>query len=99
MITNNQLIQTTGYLFAIAIAMALSVTVFVKDILALLTFSASSTVAHEYPRIAVTVKVEVVTTHYSTIEPLSSVSSDSTLVQVSSECYSGSRVGKHNCLF
>ncbi|KAK0202177.1 hypothetical protein DFS33DRAFT_1386467 [Desarmillaria ectypa] len=51
--------------------MALSVLAFVKDILALLTFSASFTGAPEFPRIAVTVKVEVVTTQYSTIEPSS----------------------------
>ncbi|KAK0203124.1 hypothetical protein DFS33DRAFT_1385481 [Desarmillaria ectypa] len=99
MISNNQFIQTTGYLFAIAIAMVLSVSVFVKDILALLTFNASSTAVSEYPHIAVTVKVEVVTTQYSTIEPSSSVSSDSTLVEVSSECYSGARLGKRSCLF
>ncbi|KAK0202490.1 hypothetical protein DFS33DRAFT_1340559 [Desarmillaria ectypa] len=99
MITNNQLIQTTGYLFAIALAMALSVLAFVKDILALLTFSASSTAAPEYPHIAITVKVEVVTTQYSTIESSSSVLSDSTLVEVSSGCYIGVGVGKRSCLF
>ncbi|KAK0202487.1 hypothetical protein DFS33DRAFT_1384840 [Desarmillaria ectypa] len=99
MITNNQLIQTTGYLFAIALAMALSVLAFVKDILALLTFSASSTAAPEYPHIAVAVKVEVVTTQYSTIESSSSMSSDSTFVEVTSTCYSGSRLGKRDCLF
>ncbi|KAG7445088.1 uncharacterized protein BT62DRAFT_920837 [Guyanagaster necrorhizus] len=98
MINNNQLIQAAGFLFAIAIAMALSVLAFVKDILALLSFRASSTVAPEYPRIVVTVKVDVVTTQNSTIEPLSSVSSDSTFVQVSSECYSGARGGKRSCL-
>ncbi|KAK0239251.1 hypothetical protein EDD85DRAFT_951462 [Armillaria nabsnona] len=99
MITNNQFIQTTSYLFAIAIAMALSVLVFVKDILALLTFRASSTAAPECPRIAVTVKVEVVTTQYSTIEPSSCVTYDSsTLVKLSSECYSNARVGKRNRL-
>lgn len=99
MINNNQLIQAAGFLFAIAIAMALSVLAFVKDILALLSFRASSTVAPEYPRIVVTVKVDVVTTQNSTIEPLSSVSSDSTFVQVSSECYSGARGGKRSCFF
>ncbi|KAK0202477.1 hypothetical protein DFS33DRAFT_904067 [Desarmillaria ectypa] len=99
MIFNNQLIQTTGYLFAIALAMALSVLAFVKDILALLTFSASFTSAPEYPRIAITVKVEVVTTQYSTIESSSSVSSDSTFVEVSSECYIGAGAGKRSCLF
>ncbi|PBK99830.1 hypothetical protein ARMGADRAFT_1059849 [Armillaria gallica] len=99
MITINQFIQTTSYLFAIAIAMALSVSVFVKDILALLTFRASSTAAPEYPRIAVTVKVEVVTTRYSTTEPTSCVTYDSsTLVKLSSECYSNARVGKRNRL-
>ncbi|KAK0435225.1 uncharacterized protein EV420DRAFT_327869 [Desarmillaria tabescens] len=77
--------------------MALSVTVFVKDILALITFRAS-TAAPEYPRIAVMVKVEVTTTQYSTVEPSSSVFSDSTFIEVSSECYSGTRVGKRNRL-
>ncbi|KAK0466863.1 uncharacterized protein EV420DRAFT_1758778 [Desarmillaria tabescens] len=98
MITNNQLIQTTGYLIAIAFAMVLSVTVFIKDILALITFRTSSPAAAEYPRIAVMVKVEVTTTHYSTTEPSSSVLSDSTLIEVSSECYSSTRIGKRNCL-
>ncbi|KAK0466867.1 uncharacterized protein EV420DRAFT_1635907 [Desarmillaria tabescens] len=98
MISNNQLIQTIGYLFAVVIAIALSVTVFVKDILALMTFRVSPSVTPEYPRIAVMVKVEVTTTQYSTIEPSSLVSSDSTLVEVSSQCYSGSRIGKRNRL-
>ncbi|KAK0188560.1 hypothetical protein F5146DRAFT_671407 [Armillaria mellea] len=100
MITNNQFIQTTSYFFAIAIAMALSVLAFVKDILALLTtFRASSTASPEYPRIAVTVKVEVVTTQYSTSEPSSCVTyNSSTLVKLSSECYSNTRVGKRNRL-
>ncbi|KAK0214884.1 hypothetical protein IW262DRAFT_249074 [Armillaria fumosa] len=98
MITNNQFIQTTSYLFAIAIAMALSVLAFVKDTLALLTFRASIA-APEYPRIAVTVQVEVVTTHYSTSEPSSCVTYDSsTMVKVSSECYSNARAGKRNRL-
>ncbi|KAK0202496.1 hypothetical protein DFS33DRAFT_1384851 [Desarmillaria ectypa] len=88
MITNNQFIQTTYYLFAVAIATALLVTGFVKDILALLTFRASSTAAPEYPHIAVMVKVEVTTVQYSTIELSRSVSSDCTLVEMSSECYS-----------
>ncbi|KAK0438009.1 hypothetical protein EV421DRAFT_2037933 [Armillaria borealis] len=96
MITNNQFIQTISYLFAIAIAMALSVLVFAKDILALLPFRVQSTAAPEYPHITVTVKVEV---QYSTIETSSLVSSDSTFVKVSSECYSGPRLGKHSCLF
>ncbi|KAK0466880.1 uncharacterized protein EV420DRAFT_1758791 [Desarmillaria tabescens] len=78
--------------------MALSVTVFVKDILTLITFRAPSADAPEYPRIAVMVKVEVTTTQYSTIEPSSSVFSNSTLIKVSSECYSGTRIGKRNCL-
>ncbi|SJL04166.1 uncharacterized protein ARMOST_07526 [Armillaria ostoyae] len=95
MITNNQFIQTTSYLFAIAIAMALSVLALVRDILALLTFSALFP-AHEYPHIAVTVKVEI--TQYSTTSIEPSVSSDSTLITVSSECYSGARVGKRSGL-
>ncbi|KAK0466883.1 uncharacterized protein EV420DRAFT_1758794 [Desarmillaria tabescens] len=99
MITNNQLIQTTGYLFAIAIAMALSVTVFVKDILALITFHTPSAATPEYPRIAVMVKVEVTTTQYSMIEPSSSVFSDSTLIEVSSECYSGARLALNHTKF
>ncbi|PBK69137.1 hypothetical protein ARMSODRAFT_1085015 [Armillaria solidipes] len=99
MITNSQFIQTTSYLFAIAIAMAVSVLAFVKDILSLLTFRAPSTTAPEYPRIAVTIKVEVVTTQYSTIEPSSCVTYDSSiLVKLSSECYSNPRVGKRNRL-
>ncbi|KAK0489272.1 hypothetical protein IW261DRAFT_1641210 [Armillaria novae-zelandiae] len=96
MITNTQFIQTTSYLFAIAIAMALSVLAFVKDTLTLLTFRAS-TAAPEYPRIAVTVKVEVVTTQYSMSEPSSCVTYDSsTMVKLSSECYSNARPGKRN---
>ncbi|KAK0466878.1 uncharacterized protein EV420DRAFT_1635916 [Desarmillaria tabescens] len=91
MITNNQLIQTTSYLFAIAIAMVLSVMVFVKDILALITFRTSCTAVPEYPRIPVAVKVEVVTTQYSTVEPSSSFS-DSTLIEISSERYGGARL-------
>ncbi|KAK0183708.1 hypothetical protein F5146DRAFT_1140089 [Armillaria mellea] len=91
MITNNQFIQTISYVFAIAIAMALSVLVFAKDTLTL-PFRASSTATPEYPHITVTVKVEV---QYSTIAPSSLVSSDSTFVTVSSECYSGPPVGKH----
>ncbi|KAK0239237.1 hypothetical protein EDD85DRAFT_829517 [Armillaria nabsnona] len=94
--TNNQSIQTISYLFAIAIAMALSVSVFAKDILALLPFCAPSTAAPECPRITVAVKVEV---QYSMIEPSSLVSSDSTFFKVSSECYSGPRIGKRSCLF
>ncbi|KAK0466900.1 uncharacterized protein EV420DRAFT_1743475 [Desarmillaria tabescens] len=99
MITNNQLIQTTSYFFAIAIAMALSVTVFVKDIFTLMIFRTPSTAAAEYPGIAVVVKVEVTTTQYSTIEPSLSVFSDSTFIAVSSECYNGTRTGKRNRTF
>ncbi|KAK0501640.1 hypothetical protein EDD18DRAFT_1347713 [Armillaria luteobubalina] len=98
MFTNNQFIQTTSYLFAFAIAMALSVLAFVNDTLALLTFRAS-TAAPGYPRIAVTVQVEVVTTQYSTGEPSSCVTYDSsTMVKLSSECYSNARAGKRNRL-
>ncbi|PBK99817.1 hypothetical protein ARMGADRAFT_1008298 [Armillaria gallica] len=94
--TNSQFIQTISYLFAIAIAKALPVLVFAKDILALLPFCVPSTAAPECPRITVAVKVEV---QYSMIEPLSLVSSDSTFGKVSSECYSGPRIGKRSCLF
>ncbi|KAK0489263.1 hypothetical protein IW261DRAFT_1557745 [Armillaria novae-zelandiae] len=96
MIINNQFIQPISYFFAIAVAMALSVLVFAKDILTLLPFGAPPAAAPKYPHITVTVKVEV---QYSTIEPSSCVSSDSTFVKVSSECYSNPRVGKRSCLF
>ncbi|KAK0489269.1 hypothetical protein IW261DRAFT_1557750 [Armillaria novae-zelandiae] len=84
MITNN---ETTCYLSAIAIAMALSVLALVKDILARLTFAPA---AREYPYIAVMVKVE--TTQYSTT---SVESSESTSVTV---CWGGAREGKRSCL-
>ncbi|KAK0214869.1 hypothetical protein IW262DRAFT_247975 [Armillaria fumosa] len=93
MITNNQFIQPISYLFAIAIAMALSTLVFAQDILALLPFRAPPSAAPKNPRITVTVKVEV---QYSTIKPSPCVSSDSTFVKVSSKCYNSPRVGKHS---
>ncbi|KAK0466911.1 uncharacterized protein EV420DRAFT_1635945 [Desarmillaria tabescens] len=94
MITNNQFIQTTCYMFAVAIATALLVTGFVKDILTFLefwTWSTKDTISPDHLRIAVMVKVEVTTTHYSTTEPLRSVSSDCALVNISSKCYSGTQ--------
>ncbi|PBK69176.1 hypothetical protein ARMSODRAFT_957511 [Armillaria solidipes] len=92
MITNNQFIQTICYLFAVAIPTALLVTVFVKDILAFLgiwAWSTKTSIMSDHRPITVMVKVEVTTTHYSMVEPLHSVSSDCALVEVSSECYSG----------
>lgn len=96
MITNNQFIQPISYIFAIAIAMVLSALVFAQDILALLPFRAPPYAAPKYTPITVTVKVEV---QYSTIEPSSCVSPDSTFVKVSSKCYSSSRVDRRSCLF
>ncbi|KAK0501629.1 hypothetical protein EDD18DRAFT_1143610, partial [Armillaria luteobubalina] len=93
MITNNQFIQPISYIFAIAIAMVLSALVFAQDILALLPFRAPPYAAPKYTPITVTVKVEV---QYSTIEPSSCVSPDSTFVKVSSKCYSSSRVDRRS---
>ncbi|KAK0438030.1 hypothetical protein EV421DRAFT_2021408 [Armillaria borealis] len=92
MITNNQFIQTICYLFAVAIATALLVTVFVKDLLAFVevwAWSTKTSIMSDHRPITVMVKVEVTTTHYSTVGPLHSVSSDCALVEISSECYSG----------
>ncbi|SJL04113.1 uncharacterized protein ARMOST_07473 [Armillaria ostoyae] len=91
MITNNQFIQTICYLFAVAIATALLVTVFVKDILAFVeiwAWSTKTSIMSDHRPITVMVKVEVTTTHYSAVEPFHSVSSDCALVEISSECYS-----------
>ncbi|PBK99789.1 hypothetical protein ARMGADRAFT_1074633 [Armillaria gallica] len=92
MITNNQFIQTICYLFAIGIAMALLVTVFVKDILAFLdiwTWSMKTYIMSDHLPITIMVKVEVTTIHHSMVELLHSVSYDCALVETS-ECYSGS---------
>ncbi|PBK99837.1 hypothetical protein ARMGADRAFT_1025947 [Armillaria gallica] len=96
MINNNhpELIQTTSSHFAVAIAMAQAVFGFIKSIIALLLSWACPSMTPslpEYPRMAVTAKVERrSTSRYSTmVTPSSSVSfpsSSSTLVETSSEC-------------
>ncbi|PBK69163.1 hypothetical protein ARMSODRAFT_957495 [Armillaria solidipes] len=96
MINNNnpELIQTTSSHLAIAIAMAQAVFGLIKSILALLLFWACPSMTPsvpEYPRMAVTAKVERRSiSRYSTMAaPSLSVSfssSSSTLVETPSEC-------------
>ncbi|KAK0214891.1 hypothetical protein IW262DRAFT_249352 [Armillaria fumosa] len=98
MIYNNnpELIQTTSSHLAVAIAMAQAVLGLIKSIIALLLFWACPSLTPsvpEYPRMAVTAKVERQrrsTSRYSTMAaPSLSVSfssSSSTLVETPSEC-------------
>ncbi|SJL04125.1 uncharacterized protein ARMOST_07485 [Armillaria ostoyae] len=96
MINNNhpELIQTTSSHLAVAIAMTQAVFGLIKSILALLLFWACPSMTPsvpEYPRMAVTAKVEWrSTSRYSTMAaPSLSVSfssSSSTLVETPSEC-------------
>ncbi|KAK0188550.1 hypothetical protein F5146DRAFT_1140072 [Armillaria mellea] len=96
MINNNnpELFQTTSSHLAIAIAMAQAVFGLIKSIIALILFWACPSMTPsvpEYPRMAVTAKVEQrSTSRYSMmVAPSSSVSfssSTSTLVETSSEC-------------
>ncbi|KAK0501623.1 hypothetical protein EDD18DRAFT_1143588 [Armillaria luteobubalina] len=93
---NTELIQTTSSHLAIAIAMAQAVLGLIKSIIALVLFWACPSMTPsvpEYPRMAVTAKVERQrrsTSRYSTMAaPSLSVSfssSSSTLVETSSEC-------------
>ncbi|KAK0239261.1 hypothetical protein EDD85DRAFT_535915 [Armillaria nabsnona] len=94
MINNNEFVQTTSSHFAVAIAMVQAVFGLIKSIFALLLFWACPSMTPslpEYPRMAVTAKVERRgTSRYSMmVAPSSSVSfssSSSTLVETSSEC-------------
>ncbi|KAK0466855.1 uncharacterized protein EV420DRAFT_651939 [Desarmillaria tabescens] len=93
MITNTQFIQTTSSHFAVALAMAQAVFGLIKSIIAMLLFWACPSMTPslpEYPRMAVTTKVERNTSRYSMmVAPSSSVSfssSSSTLVETSSVC-------------
>ncbi|KAK0466904.1 uncharacterized protein EV420DRAFT_1506043 [Desarmillaria tabescens] len=93
MITNTQFVQTTRSHFVVALAMAQAVFGLIKSIIAMLLFWACPSMTSslpEYPRMAVTTKVERNTSRYSMmVAPSSSVSfssSSSTLVETSLVC-------------